>query len=186
MPKLKLLLLKFYLLSMFCGFSATAQKNEFQAKLSTGGYLGEYAAAVNFLPTQRWRLMLGYGQTEALGEKIHQFNAIGDYSWFRAKRINKHFAWTPITTGMGLVYSPNDEFFIQSPDRYPEKSYYQQTAVHALLLMGSQLRSKFNNVRVYAEYFIAVTDTYLIAQFNNEKWHSRYCCSSGISLIFPF
>ena len=184
MRKLKLLLISLCLLAASAG--AHAQMHEFQAKISTGGFLGERALALNYLPTQRWRLMLGYGQTLGLGDYIHQFNTSAEYSWFKAKRINRYFAWTPLTTGTGLVYTVNREFFVESPDHYPEKSYYQQTALHALLMIGSQLRAKIKNVRVYGEYFISVTDTYIMAQFNNSKWSSHYCCSVGFSLIFPF
>lgn len=163
-----------------------AHANEFQAKLSTGGFLGEYGIGLNYELPQRWRFMLGYGNTMGLGTNIHQANTMADYAWFKSVKVRNGLRWTPITTGLGAVYTFNREFFVESPEEYPEKTYYQQTALHALVAFGTQVRARIKGWKIYGEYFVSITDTYLMAQFNNSKWSSQYCCSSGFSLIVPF
>lgn len=174
-------------ISLIVAFSLSmAHANQFQAKLSTGGFLGEYGLGLNYELKQRWRFMLGYGNTLGLGVQIHQANTAADYAWFKPIKLRDGLRWTPITTGLGGVYTFNREFFVESPEEYPEKTYYQQTAFHALVLFGTQLRARIYGWRVYGEYFVGITDTYIMAQFNNSKWTSYYCCSSGFSLIVPF
>jgi hypothetical protein len=142
--------------------------------------MGAYNAALSYKASHKMRYKLGGGQTRAYGRDIYQVN--GSILWEPMTVGDGGWAWTPLSLGASVIYSPNPEFFIVNGPPYPDEDYYEPTA---LLGMG-QIGTSLNFGAWGFNYYIAVPQPYLIAKWNNPKWDSKLCCSSGFEILLSF
>lgn len=160
---------------------------DWSVRLGTGAYLGRLQVGAGHLFSDRHEWLVSYGQTEdeILGQ-IRQYNLTYAYRpweiqwgpWFAA----------PFKAGFFATSTDRDEFFLQSPERYPEDFYYDPTKVRTGLRLGFDVgRELRNRQKLVAGFDLSVLDQGLLIAWN-EGWRPAVSefLSVGMSLSFQF
>ncbi|WP_413585937.1 hypothetical protein [Bdellovibrio sp. HCB274] len=161
----------------------TANAGDWRALIERAGFTGFLAAGVSYewLPEHATDVTLGGYQIA--NETYYQAN-IG-YRYSRWSTPLKGNDWRPVQFGAFAVYALNtDRFFIRSPDKYPSKGYYDETALRYGAELGSTLT--FMPSRIAIGYRVRIFDNGLIAMFNNSNRDIQYYISSGFTLQYLF
>lgn len=169
-----------FLFSFFFSLSAQA---EVRALVSRAGFLGKVAAGLSYEINPQHAVDYLLGGYEIGNEIYYQSNLMYRYSRWNVP-VQKDM-WRPIQIGAFMVYAMNTErYFMTSPDVYPEKNYYDPTA----LRYGAEFSSTFTwyPSRIGVGVHIRIFDNGVIAIFNNSNRDLQYYISSGMSLQYVF
>lgn len=158
----------------------------FFGKIAMGGYLGQVQPALGYNFSRNWDLAFGVGRTPALNEIIiYQINIETRYN-LMGEIYDGKLLWRPLQVSGAFVWAMNNDFFVFSPSRYPERNYYEPTSIGFLLGLGTEMDVPILDRRYTLAMWFNIHDRYLVAKFNNLGWNSAYCCSGGVSIKTNF
>lgn len=151
--------------------------------IERAGFMGFLAAGVSYEWTPEHATDVSLGGYDIGNDTYYQTNIGYRYSrWVTPLKGNE---WRPLQFGGFAVYALNtDRFFIRSPDKYPSKGYYDETALRYGAEFGSTLT--FFPSRLAIGYRVRIFDNGLIAMFNNSNRDIQYYISSGFTLQYLF
>lgn len=93
--------------------------------------------------------------------------------------------WKPLQIGFFAMRSwDNDNYFLRSPNEYPQDNYYEQTIVRFGLEVGTTVFLTDTNFAL--AYRLRFLDNGLVALYNNTNKDLQYYTSSGLALQFYF
>ncbi|WP_255490133.1 hypothetical protein [Bdellovibrio sp. KM01] len=164
-------------------WNTSAQASDWRVILERAGFMGTLAAGASYewLPEHAIDVTLGGYLIEQ--EIFYQTNIAYRYSRWNSPTNGN--IWRPLQFGIFAVYALNsDRYFMRSPDKYPSKGYYDETAFRYGLEFGTTytfLPSGFG-----IGYRIRIFDNGLTAMFNNSNRDVQYYISSGVTLQYLF
>ncbi|WP_413583108.1 hypothetical protein [Bdellovibrio sp. HCB288] len=163
--------------------ASPAHSGEWRALIERAGFMGFLAAGVSYEWTQEHATDVSLGGYHIDNETYYQTNIGYRYSrWVTPLKGNE---WRPLQFGGFAVYALNtDRYFLSSPDKYPSKGYYDETALRYGAEFGSTLT--FFPSRLAIGYRVRIFDNGLIAMFNNSNRDIQYYISSGFTLQYLF
>lgn len=113
-------------------------------------------------------LLYGYLPKSIGGVSVHSLSTKISYTpW--TLNVSKYYKLSPFTMGIGAIYNPGDDFFLSSPDRYPDE-YYRQTALHFAPFIGMTLIHKKDEYHIDQMAFyveVGTIDYYLRDYFRS-------------------
>lgn len=142
----------------------------FYVHTGTGAYLGEKYLGLSWeSENQNHFLDLNYGITqEDVENQIDQMNM--KYTYFPITGQMAPFTIQYLGLTVQVSRWQSDEAFFDSPDRYNDKYYYQQTRYRSALGISNQLRYK----KIIITTDVVFLDQKLITYYNNDDeniWH---------------
>lgn len=153
------------------------------ATVGTAGFFGSayVGAAYEWNSSHQVEGTLGwYTNSKRSGPQI---NLAYRYAVWNIPWKNK--IWKPASIGFNTIYAVDrDNFFIESPKKFPSDGYYEQTALRAALELGSSMIFLETNLELI--YYLRFLDNGLIAFYNNNRRDLQYYTSSGIGLSYHF
>ncbi|WP_413290734.1 hypothetical protein [Bdellovibrio sp. HCB337] len=172
----------FILISVFFGSSAWAL--EYSAGVQHAGFLGTnviYAGVENNDKDLGLDLLLGRSK-DSDDSNVDQVSLKFRYLPWVVNFANT-WSWRPIYGGLFLTYSPGKEFFYDSPDKYPQKNYYDATFRRYGALVGSVL--SYMKISIYGE--LAILDKTLESQVVSNaalSWQDSVSAAVGLRWNF--
>lgn len=157
-----------------------------RAVVHTSGYMGNIGVGLQYHPSSWMRTTLSYGKTQLVngGTFLEQYNLTHVFHLFdHHVSPKKRFKWKPFHLGLGLVWSPDQKFFVRSPNKYPASNYYEPTAIHYMVVMGTELEWR-NRWAFFAAFHIL--DQTLAAYLNDTSWRPEELASVSLGASFSF
>jgi hypothetical protein len=169
------------LLVAFSASSASAEN--WRILLERAGFMGTAAIGGSYEWRPEHAVDLSLGGYKIDNEFFYQMNMSYRYSrWNTGVRGN---IWRPLQFGVFTVYALNtDRYFLSSPDKYPSKGYYDETALRYGAEFGSTMTFMPSHFAI--GYRLRIFDNGLIAMLNNTNRDIQYYISSGITLQYLF
>jgi len=143
------------------------------AKAQTGGFVGLAALGVGYAAFDdilNATLLYGYTPKWHAGTNVHSFHFALSARPFDVRV--EAFRIVPIFVGLGMLFNPDPDLFVEVPDRYPVKDYYAPTALHWTAHVGLELDylPRAGVLERHGLYFEAVAlDTYVYSYFENRR-----------------
>ena len=119
-------------------------------------------------------------------DEFQQFNLGYTYSPFTFDwRMGETKIFSP---GIYAIYTQGDDYFTQSPDRYPYAEYYDPNGVRFGLSVAFSHIVRWSNYSLEIVYQVMALDQGIIAAYNNSNdlEELEYFMSSGLMLRFGF
>lgn len=160
------------------------------AKVQTGGWLGLATIGLGweiFNDTVNATAYYGYVPKSVGGTTIHSV------TWNVSLRPMTvplgEVSWEPVYVGLGAVYAFGRDFFLDTPERYPEDEYYPATGRRMLLSVGTEFRATTDTHFRSHGAFLEVTavDHYLKLRREDRehvRWSAALSLSAGYRLAF--
>lgn len=136
--------------------------------LQAYGYAGEVNTFYSYQSdNQRWQQEVGIGVTKPTSsEEIYQLN----YKFKRLSAWKKKYNFADVNFfywGILFSYTGKKDFFIFSPSRYDEPTYYENVAFRWNPLMGMNFFYSKSKVEIFVE--LSFQDYFLVHMLNNPK-----------------
>lgn len=163
--------------------SVQVRAGDWRAVVSRAGFLGVVAAGASYEVNPYHAVDFLLGSYSMGGDRHLQSNFLYRYSRWQVP-VGAD-VWRPVQFGAFIVYANNnDKFFLKSPEVYPERNYYDGTAIR----YGAEVTSTYTwyPLRFGLAYHLRIFDNGLIAIFNNSNRDLQYYISSGFSLQYVF
>jgi hypothetical protein len=146
------------LIVLLCPFKSFA---EYFIQFGTGAYFGARYVDLGH-QWSRTNLSLGIGlvqdnQWEQYNLKFNYITTIVNFNQVQLQ---------PLNLGLAVLYTTDTDFYINSPSRYPEKGYYDMTAVRA----GLTYQFAFTSNHWAVFYDLTWLDQGIYTQYNNHKY----------------
>ena len=136
--------------------------------LQSAGYLGYIAVGVGKdFGRHKINFMIGYVPENVGGIEIWQLDL--KYDWHPFDEIpfgsqGENSTIDPFYIGLSMIYSPDDDLFVEQPTQYPS-GYYSPTALRYVLNFGAAL--KYGRNTFFVEY--NVLDVAVVAYVKHTK-----------------
>jgi hypothetical protein len=157
---------------------------QWSLSLEHAGFFGKYALGgiYEFNASHAAELSLGFFTADGGGWNYQSNLAYRNSLW----RVPwKEKIWVPLQVGVFTIYSLDGRrFFLQSPSKYPDAAYYDQTALRWGLEFGTSLIFREN--RYALSYHFRILDNGFVAIYNNFRRDLQYYVSSGINFQYQF
>lgn len=192
MPKKKLRsgvsLIRFFILLFF----ASTLKAEYQFGFGSGSYLGRaqvHGTYISANSKNEFSAVLGYTQDPEVSS-IKQISAVYLRSIIDPVSVEgSDFFYHPLLLGAVLTYTDNPNFYVDSPEIYPQDRYYDVTSLRWGLRASTQIKS----IQVFDQHLhLSLDGTLLerafIVYFNNpnELDLFKYFFSLGFTVKTSF
>ncbi|MGE0526845.1 MAG: hypothetical protein AB7P49_07270 [Bdellovibrionales bacterium] len=156
---------------------------EWGVGLGTGGFQGEKAVAVVKDWSRRHAIEFGIGEFPLAGEQEYQLNLGYRFTPWQVRYYD--VAWSPLGVGVVALYAlDQDEYFVESPDKYPSPDYYEQTGLRLGVEVSTQMMAWADRVRLL--YKVVLLDTGITSYINNDGKYAENFYSSGLFIEFFF